>query len=466
LTTKILVQIMKITRENSDKGYAMVKVVIEPGDYEKTVAEKLREYRMKAALPGFRPGKVPASLIQKRFGKPLLAEEVNNLLSHNLTNYLHDEKISILGDPLPNVDQQKKIDWDNDSEFEFVFDIAISPDVKVTFGETGAFDYYRIKVDEKMMEENIESVRMSFGTNVETDVVGEKSSVRGDFIQLGDNGEQAGDAITADGVLIAIELMKDEEVRKAIIGKKVGDTVVFDPVKTFGDRHEVGHMLNISHEVAETVDGDFSFTIRSILDFQKAELNEELYKKVYGEDTEITTEAQFRERLTDEIARNLSRSSDQKFAVDVRDNLVNSIDITLPEEFLKRWLKEVNKEMDEEQIEKDFPGFTKDLRWQLIKNSLIRDYEIRVEEDEVSGLARQIAISQFQQYGIFQIQDEHLDTYVKRIMESEEDRERIVRRLFEDKVFTLIKEKGTIVEKEVSSEEFGALMRNSNEKDA
>jgi len=354
---------MKITRENSDKGYAMVKVVIEPGDYEKTVAEKLREYRMKAALPGFRPGKVPASLIQKRFGKPLLAEEVNNLLSHNLTNYLHDEKISILGDPLPNVDQQKKIDWDNDSEFEFVFDIAISPDVKVTFGETGAFDYYRIKVDEKMMEENIESVRMSFGTNVETDVVGEKSSVRGDFIQLGDNGEQAGDAITADGVLIAIELMKDEEVRKAIIGKKVGDTVVFDPVKTFGDRHEVGHMLNISHEVAETVDGDFSFTIRSILDFQKAELNEELYKKVYGEDTEITTEAQFRERLTDEIARNLSRSSDQKFAVDVRDNLVNSIDITLPEEFLKRWLKEVNKEMDEEQIEKDFPGFTKDLRW-------------------------------------------------------------------------------------------------------
>ncbi len=457
---------MKITRENGDNGYAVVKVTIEPLDYEKTVAEKLREYRMKASLPGFRPGKVPASLIQKRFGKPLLAEEVNNLLSNNLTNYLRDEKISILGDPLPNMEQQKTIDWDQESEFEFVFDIAISPEVNISLGETGAFDYYKIKVDEKMMEENIESIRMSFGTNAETDVVKEKSSVRGDFLQLAANGEKAEEAIVADGVLIAVDMMKDEEVRQNITGKKVGDVVIFDPVKTFGDRHEVGHMLNISHEAAEQVEGDFSFTIRSILDFQKAELNEELYKKVYGEESDIATEEKFREQVSEEIARNLSRSSDQKFAMDARENLLNSNEINLPEEFLKRWLKEVNKEMDDEQIEKDFPAFTRDLRWQLIKNSLIRDHEIRVEEEEVTALARQIAISQFQQYGIYQIQDEHLEAYVKRILESEEDRERMVRRLFEDKVFATIREKATIVEKEVSSDEFGAMMRNTTEEEA
>ncbi len=456
---------MKITREDSDNGYAVVKVTIELSDYEKTVTEKLREYRMKAALPGFRPGKVPASLIQKRFGKPLLAEEVNSLLSNNLTNYLRDEKISILGDPLPNREQQKTIDWDQDSEFEFAFDIAISPEIKVIFDEAGAFDYYLISVDDKMIEDNIESIRMSYGTNIETEVVKEKSSVRGDFLQLAENGEKAEEAIVADGVLIAVDLMKDEEVRNTIIGKKAGDTVVFDPVKTFEDRHEVGHMLNISHEAAEKVEGDFSFTIRSILDFQKAELNEELFKKAYGEETEITTVEKFREKISEEISKTLTHSSDQKFAIDARDNLMNSIKISLPDEFLKRWLKELNKEMDEEQIEKDFPGFTKDLRWQLIKNSIIRDFEIGVEEEEVSVFARQIAISQFQQYGVFQIQDEHLDNYVKRIMENEEDRERIVRRLFENKVFALIKEKGILVEKEVSSEEFEAMMRNTEEED-
>jgi trigger factor len=317
-----------------------------------------------------------------------------------------------------------------------------------------------------MMDENIESIRMSFGTNAETDVVNEKSSVRGDFLQLAANGEKAEEAIVADGVLIAVDMMKDEEVRQNITGKKVGDVVIFDPVKTFGDRHEVGHMLNISHEAAEQVEGDFSFTIRSILDFQKAELNEELYKKVYGEESDIATEEKFREQVSEEIARNLSRSSDQKFAMDARENLLNTNEINLPEEFLKRWLKEVNKEMDDEQIEKDFPAFTRDLRWQLIKNSLIRDHEIRVEEEEVTALARQIAISQFQQYGIYQIQDEHLEAYVKRILESEEDRERMVRRLFEDKVFATIREKATIVEKEVSSDEFGAMMRNTTEEEA
>ncbi|MBP7504665.1 MAG: trigger factor family protein, partial [Prolixibacteraceae bacterium] len=170
---------MKITREESDKGYSVVTVVVEPVDYEKSVAEKLREYRMKASLPGFRPGKVPASLIQKRFARPVLAEEVNNLLSHNLTNYLQEEKLSILGDPLPSLDHQKPINWETDTSFEFVFDIAVSPEVSVDLSATKAFDYYRIVVDEKMVEENLESVRMNFGPNEEAEAVPEKSSGRG-----------------------------------------------------------------------------------------------------------------------------------------------------------------------------------------------------------------------------------------------------------------------------------------------
>ena len=454
---------MKITREESDKGYSVVRVVVEPADYEKTVAEKLREYRLKASLPGFRPGKVPASLINKRFARPVLAEEVNNLLSHNLSNYLQDEKISILGDPLPSLEHQKPIDWDTDNEFEFVFDIAVSPEVNVDLAQSGPFDYYKIVVDEKMVDENIESVLTNFGTNEEAEVVEANSSVRGDFVQLGDDGNPLEGGVTAEGVLIAVDLMKDEAVRNAITGKKSGDVVVFDPVAVFQDRHEVGHMLNISHEAADTLSGEFRFTLRAVLNFRKAELNEELYTKIYGPESGVITEEQFREKLAAEISGQLAQSSDQKFAFDARETLLDTVKFDLPEEFLKRWLKEVNKEMTEDQIEKDFDAFTRDLRWQLIRNSLIRQQELNVSEEEVSDLARQIAISQFRQYGLYDLPEEHLATYVKKILEKEEDREKIVRRLFDDKVFAMIREKAGITEKEISSDEFGALVKNNAE---
>jgi trigger factor len=225
-------------------------------------------------------------------------------------------------------------------------------------------------------------------------------------------------------------------------------------------------MLNISHETAETLDSNFSFTIKNILNFQKAELNETLYKKIYGEESDITTEEQFKKRLSEEISHRLAYSSDKKFALDARDNLILNTDFELPEEFLKRWLKEANKEMTEEQIENNFVNFAKDLRWQLIKNVIIKEHEINVSKEETMDYARQVAISQFYQYGVYQIPDEHLDSYTKKIMEKDEDREGIVRRIYENKVISVVKEKGTIIEKEVSSEEFNTMMDNIQEKES
>jgi trigger factor len=457
---------MKISKENQVNGSAIVKIAIEQTDYEKNVADKLREYRQKASLPGFRPGKVPASLIQKRFAKPILIEEVNNLLSNSITNYLQEEKISILGDPLPNRQDQNSINWETDTEFEFSFDIAISPEVKVDLTNSDAFDYYKIKVDSHMLEESIESVLQRYGSNLEVESVTGKSSVRGDFVQLDEQGNPVENGIAPKGVLLAVDLMKDEAIRDEITGKVKGDVIVFDPVKAFDNRHEVGHMLNISHEAAEELHASFSFTITSILEFQKAEMNEELYKKIYGPETEITTEEQFIERLKEEISVNLSHSSNQKFAMDTIENLISHIKFDLPEEFLKRWLKEVNKEMTDDQIEKDFPNFTRDLRWQLIKNSIIRDHDLQVTEEEIALYARQVALSQFQQYGIYQVQDEHLNNFVKRILEKEEDREKIIRRIFDDKVITTVKEKAPVVEKEVTSDEFSAMMNVNEEQES
>jgi len=280
-------------------------------------------------------------------------------------------------------------------------------------------------------------------------------------VQLDENGVPVENGIAPKSVLIAVELIKDEDIRNRMIGGSKGDVFVFNPVTAFEDRHEVGHMLNIPHENAETLESDFSFTITEILDFQKAELNEELFKKIYGPDTDIISIEQFKKRLAEEISFNLSYSSDQKFAIDTRENLINDIPFELPEEFLKRWLKEVNKEMTDEQLEEEFPKFTRDLRWQLIKNSVVRDHELKITEEEISAFARQIAISQFQQYGIYQVQDEHLDNYVKKILEKDEDRERIIRRIFDDKVISLVREKAAIIEKEITSDEFRTLM-NSN----
>jgi trigger factor len=454
---------MQITNENKGNGNAIIKVVIEQKDYEKNVADKLKEYRQKAALPGFRPGKVPASLIQKRFAKPILAEEVNTLLTKNLTDYLVDQKISILGDPLPDYELQKKIDWDQDTDFEFIFDIAVSPDIHVNFGQIMAFDYYKINVDDQMIKESMDSVLMRFGTNEEEACVGDKCSVRGDFVQLDEKGDPLEGGIAPKGVLIAVDLMKDETIKNLIIGKKAGDTLAFNPVKAYEDRHEVSHLLSISHEAAEELNSDFSFTISQILNFRKAELNEELYKKIYGEDTGIATEEQFKERISEEIALNLAHSSDQKFESDARENLIQAIPFNLPEDFLKRWLKETNHELTDEQLEKDFPGFSKDLRWQLIKNSIIKEHDLKVEEEEINLFARQIAISQFQQYGIFEIPEDHLNNYIKKVLEKEEDRERIIRRLYDGKVFQLVRQEANIVLKEVSSAEFRAIVNNNPE---
>lgn len=448
---------MKINRENTNNGTAIIKVLVEKNDYEKNVADKLREYRQKASLPGFRPGKVPAGVIQKRFGKALLAEEVNQLLSQNLINYLRDEKINIIGDPLPNNELQQPIDFDKQEEFEFVFDIALTPDVNLTLDKSHSVDYYRIKVDEQLIDENIDQILNQYGTTQDVDVVSEESYMRVDFSELDAEGNVKEGGIVAENVLIAYDRVKDEEVQKQLIGKKPEESLVMDPVTAFGDRHEVGHMLNISHEVADELNSQLICTVKSIQNFVKGELNDELYKKLFGEETDVTTVEQFREKVAENISASLENSSKQQFEVDARKSLVAAVPMELPESFLKRWLKETNKELTDAKIEEDFEDFTEDLRWQLIKNNIINENKIEVSEEETLQMAKNIALSQFQQYGIYQVADEHLESYAHRIMEKEDDRERIVRRVFEIKVYDLVREKVQLNEKEVTTEEFKAL---------
>lgn len=449
---------MNITKENINELNAIVTVKIEKSDYEATVNEQLREYRKKANMPGFRPGKVPAGLVKKMYGKAILAEEVNKMLSQNLTKFIVDEKLNILGEPLPNEEKTPEFDWEKTEDFEFAFDVAVAPEIEVKFDKRKKYPYYLIQVDDEMIDQQVESYTGRFGENEKVDAVEEKDTIRGNFVQLDAEGNELEEGIKAEQVIIAVDLMKDEEVKKAIQGKKAGDTIVFDPVKVYENKHEVGHMLNISHEEAENIEGDFKFTISEVLRFKKAEVNEELFKKAFGEDTEIKTEEEFRNKLRADIEEQLKYSSDYKFTIDSRDILVEKISMELPEEFLKRWLKETNNELTEEQIEADFDNFMKDLRWQLIKDRVAKDNEVKIEQEDVKAMAKEIAAMQFRQYGMFSMPDEQLSAYADQILQNEEERRRITTRVQEEKIMAIIKENVNIDEKAISQEDFNKLL--------
>ena len=449
---------MNITRENIDNVNAVINITIEKADYEKQVEGVLKDYRQKASIPGFRPGRAPKGLIQKKFGMAVLVDEVNKLLSQNLSKFLVDEKLPILGEPLPNEEKQAAINWESDENFVFSFDVAIAPEVKIALDKNDTFKYYKIAVSDEMINQQEDMAASQLGQNVPAEEAKDDSTVRGDFVQIDSEGNEVEGGIAPKSVLIAVDRIKNEDIKKSFVGCKKDDIIIFDPVKAFEDRHEVGHMLNISHEEGDTLDSEFKYTVTEILQFEKAVLDEDLFRKLYGEETDVKTIEDFRNRIREELANNLVFSSDNKFAQDVHNALMEKTEMELPESFLKRWLLAVNKEMTKEQIDKDFEGFMKDLKWQLIKDSVAKENQISVTPEEASEFAKKMALAQYQQYGIYDVPEEQLESFARMIIEKPEEEDRIYKKIQEDKVIYAIREKVTIEEEEVSREDFNKMM--------
>lgn len=451
---------MNITRENIDELNATLTISVEKADYEATVNDVLKNYRKKANMPGFRPGMVPAGLIKKMYGKAALAEEVNKIISKSLNEYIHAENLNILGEPLPNEEKQTVIDWDNQSDFSFVYDIGMAPTIEVALGKEVTMPYYSIVADDEMVGKQMDAYAGRLGENKVVDNVEGKDTVRGTFVQLDEAGNELENGIKAEKVVIAIDIMKDEEIKASLIGKMAGDVVVFDPVKAYDNKHEVGHMLNISHEEAETLSGNFSFTIEEVLRFEKAELTPDLYSKIFGEDSGITTEEEFKARVKSEIEENFVYSSDYKFSIDSRDALINSIQFDLPKAFLRRWIKITNEKMTDEQIDGDFDNFMLDLKWQLIKDRIVKDNELKITEEDVRALAKEMAAMQFRQYGLNNVGDEHLENYANHMLEKEEERRKLVTKKQEDVILATIKNKVNLDMKEITYDEFNKMLEN------
>lgn len=450
-------KIMKITKENIDDLNAVVRLTIEKEDYEATVKETLKDYRKKANMPGFRVGKVPASLVKKMYGKAVLAEEVNKVLSQNLTKYIFDEKLDILGEPMPNEELQQAIDWDNDETFEFVFDLGMNPEFTLNLDKRSKLPFYEIEVTDELIDQQVENYSNRFGQNIPAEVITEKESLRGNFAQLDAEGNVIEGGIQAEEALVSVELIKDEAIKALFIGKKEGDVVTFNPRTAFDNDPEVAHLLKIDQQIAADLVSEFNYTITSVETFVPAEVNEELFKKVYGEETEIADIEQFRAKIVEELKENLVYSSEYRFMVDAKESLVKKAKMDLPEAFLKRWLVATNENMTTEQVENDFDSFRDDLKWTLIKSKVAKENEIKVEEADILEGAREMAMMQFRQYGMMNIPDEYLDNYSNSILQDEEQKRRLTEKKVEDKVLAFIKEKVNIETKAISQGDFDKL---------
>ncbi len=450
---------MNINKQNIDDLNAVITVKVEKADYADRVEKALNDYRKKANMPGFRPGKVPASLVKKMYGKSVLFDEVNKIMSENLSEYLREAEFSILGDPLPGKGQ-KLIDFDTQEDFEFMFDIALSPVFDLKIDKKDKIKYYNIKTEAEVIDRQIDAHASHFGEYEQVDVVENDDMVRGDFVELAADGSVKENGIVADKMIISTERFADDEAKALVLGKKVGDVVVFNPMAAFKNATEVSSLLKISKEEAEALDSNFSFAIIEITRFRKQAVNADLFAKVYGEGA-VTTEEEFRERIGNEIKGAFAENSDYRFAVDARTYLLSKVeDVAMPEEFLKRWIKlnnKDNKEITEEQIDEEFPQFVTNLKWSMVLSKLSKDNDIKITEEDVMDQARRFTRAQFAQYGLNNVPDEHLDNYAREMMGREEQGRQFSERAIEKKVMDFVKSVAKLDEKEVTLADFNKL---------
>jgi len=447
---------MNITKENVDKLNALLTVTVEKSDYQEKVDKILRDYRRNANIKGFRQGNAPMGMIRRMYYVPVLADEVNKLVSESLFEYLNKEDIQILGEPLAKQNEEKSIDFEKDEEFEFRFELGLSPEIKMEITEKDKFPWYNIKVAKKELDEYKENVAKRYGEFVSVDAAGDDELIKCNLVKVDKEGNEVENGISVDDVSMSLEMMKDTDQQLLFKGAKKGEEIIFDVKKAYPNDTEVASLLRINKDEIPMIDGTFKCVVNDVQKFEKAEINQDLFDKLYGEG-EVKTEKEFDDKLKEEMKAQYERDSDYRFGIDVKEILVKKAKIDLPEEFLKRWLVETNENMTTEQVEDEFSKSEDEFRWQLIKDHLYKAHDIKVDENEVKEGAREAARAQYQQYGIMDIPDEYLDNFANEILSKKEEARRIAERKLEEKLLNFIKNTAKVEDKEVSVDKFRKL---------
>jgi trigger factor len=448
---------MNIVRTDIDQSNLKLTLHVEKADYAEKVDKTLRDYRKKANVPGFRPGMVPASLIKKMYGKAVLADEINKIISDELYNYIRENEINMLGEPLPNETEQEVIDFNLQEEFNFVFDLGLAPEFEVELNKKDKVKYYEITVSDEMIDNQLKSYTGRYGKYVQEETVEEKDMVKGEILEL-ENGKVNESGRKLSDAVLTPAYMKDEAQKAIFVGAAKGATVVFNPTTAFGGNEaEISSLLKISKDEAKEITADFQFTIEGITRYHESEVNQELFDKVYGEGV-VNSEEEFRAKIKENIQENLKSDSEYKFGIDAREVLLAKYEnLVFPDAFLKRWVLETNKNITPETLEEDYPKMIADLKWQLIKDKIAKANDVKIENADVEEYAKKITRAQFAQYGMVGMDEELVANYAKDMMKKEETLKNIIEKVAEDKVFEVVRNAVKLDTKEISIENFNKL---------
>ena len=448
---------MNVSHQNTDNLNAVISIEITKADYQDKVDKSLRAYGQKANIPGFRKGKVPFSILTKMFGKSVRVEEINRLVSEALYNYIRDNKLNILGEPMTAEDMT--VDLDAQDDFTFRFDVALAPELNVKVDKSIKVPYYTITVDDDMVKRQDESFRARFGKQVSVDEsTDEKDLVKGSMVELSSDGTPLEGGIAVESTIVSPNYFKSDDEKAKFAGVKKGDKVVFNPSKSCNASvAELASMFNIDKEKAANVTSDFEMTVTDITHLQPAELDQEFFDSVFGKDT-VKTEEEYLAKIREMIAHQLVPESDYRFSLDSRAAIEKAVgDFELPDAFLKRWLLATDKERKAETIDDDYSRMVPDLKWQLIKEQIVKQFDIHVDDNDLKAMAKRVAASQFAQYGMTGVPDDVLERYGNEMLSNKDTRSRLINQATEMKIQTAIKESVTLNHKEVSMEKFQKL---------
>ncbi|GAP43020.1 trigger factor [Lentimicrobium saccharophilum] len=446
---------MNIELQKTGELTATVKIDLSPADYEEKVLKVLKDYQRKAQMPGFRPGKVPFGLTKKMYGQAVTADEINKLLGESLDSFIREQNLDLLGNPLANTEKTPQIDFTEPAEMSFYFDLGLSPQFELKLDGKSGVIYHRIEVSDEIARKYMDDLRRRNGTLTDVEVSEKGDMLKGDFAELDTDGTVKPEGITSNGS-VNPELFKDEAIQALFTGVKNGDVVKFNPMQASGNATDVAAMLGISKEQAETLNAEFNYTVTGISRMIPAEMNAEFFEKIYP-GVEIADEAALLEQIKKDAAGSFVGESDKKFFNDAIKYLIESSAIELPDEFLKRWLVDVNQDkLTAEEVEKNYEDYARSMRWQLIENRMIREHNIQVSEEEIRDVFR----SYFQRPGSAEMDEDmkkRIDGIVDSFMKNKEDVRRINDQLFEQKILAFLKEKIQPKEQTISYEDFAKL---------
>jgi trigger factor len=444
---------MNIKQDKIDNLNSVLTVKINPEDYKERVETAIKAQAKKAKLPGFRPGMVPAGHIKKMYGKNILVDEINTILNDTLSNYISENKIEVIGQPLPKIDDSKDFNWDFTDEFEFIYELGIAPEFELTFSSKDKLTYHQVKVDKDTLASRIKNLRKSYGKMSNPDVSADDDVIYADLNQISADGSvfEGGVSNTAS---VRLDQVEDSKIKKSLIGLKKDDEVVLDIQKAFDSNATIiAKLLNISEEDAQGIKSNFKLSVKNINRLEEGDLNQEFFDKIFGENV-VTTEAEFEQKIREELESMMVQNADQKLQGDLFQYGLDKVKLSLPDDFLKRWLKATNEKLNEEELEKGYDDFARNLRWTLIENKIIKDNKLEIKYEEVFAAAKNRLDGQFRMYSPQPLSEEQLGQYTAQFLQNKENANRIFEEVKAQHVFDYLKGVITLDKKDIEYNKF------------